>query len=44
MGRVEGYYFGEKKRKKKKFLEEKTRRLSLRKPTALPKVKIIEKK
>lgn len=44
MGRQGGYYFGEKKKPKKKYLEEKARRLSLKKPIVLPKVKIIKKK
>lgn len=43
MGRVGGYYFGEKKKKKKKELEKKARKLALKRPTVLPKVKIIEK-
>lgn len=43
MGRVGGYYFGEKKKRKKKVMEKKARELSLKKPTFLPKVEIIGK-
>lgn len=42
MGRVGGYYFGEKRKKKKKDLEKKARELTLKKPTVLPKVKIVK--
>jgi len=42
MGSRGGYYFGEKRKKKKKDLEKKARKLSLKKSSVLPKVKIIK--
>jgi len=44
MGSFGGYYFGERKKPKKKELEEKARRLALKKPFVLPKVEIIREK
>jgi hypothetical protein len=44
MGSFGGYYFGERKRRKKEELEKKARRLSLQKSFVLPKVEIIGKK